>query len=139
MVNFLQKLFLKPIKVFLENIKPYLIRLTKLYFLPVTAFFNIRKNGLNEEWYFLMDKNHHYGFIIEAIILKLKLMKKSWPRYKYSERELESLDILITKGTELLDILELEDAENHLRSKEYQIKQKQFFDLLGNLMPELFY
>lgn len=86
-----------------------------------------------------MDKNYHYGFLIETIVLKLKLMKESWPEYKFSERELETLDLLITKGSELLDILEEEDSKNHIRSKEYQIKQKQFFDLLGVKLPELFY
>lgn len=138
MENFLQKSFLKRIKKFWKDLKLYIIDRTKLYFLPITLSYKLIDKD-KKDMFFLMDKNHHYGFLLETIVIKLKLMKKSWPRYKYSEKELESLDILISKGTELLDILELEDEENHLRSKEYQIKQKQFFDLLGNLLPELFY
>ena len=141
MENFLQKWFLKPIKLFWKDLKSFVIHRTKLYFLPVVGGFVVRRNELNTDWYFLMDKNHHYGFIIEAILLKLKMMKKSWPEYKFNEREIETLDLLITHAEELLDILEKEESSNlgHLRSKEYQDKQKQFFNILQVKLPELFY
>ena len=138
MENFRQKLSLKRIKKFGKDIWKFIIHRTKLYFLPIMVPFKLI-NRNKEKMYFLMDKNYHYGFLIETIILKLTLMRESWPHYKYNEKELETLDILISKGTELLDILEKEDAENHLRSKEYQIKQKQFFDLLNQELIELFY
>lgn len=138
MENFLQKLSLKQIKNFWKIIINGFKGRIKLYFLPITISFKLI-NPNKEKMYFLMDKNYHYGFLIETIVLKLKLMKESWPEYKFSERELETLDLLITKGSELLDILEEEDSKNHIRSKEYQIKQKQFFDLLGVKLPELFY
>lgn len=138
MENFRQKLSLKPIKKFGKEIWKFIIHRIKLYFLPIMVSFKLI-NRNKEKMYFLMDKNYHYGFLIETIILKLTLMRESWPHYKYNEKELETLDILISKGTELLDILEKEDAENHLRSKEYQIKQKQFFDLLNQELIELFY
>lgn len=138
MENFLQKLSLKQIKNFWKIIINGFKYKIKLYFLPIAISFKLI-NPNKEKMYFLMDKNYHYGFLIETIVLKLKLMKESWPEYKFSERELETLDLLITKGSELLDILEEEDSKNHIRSKEYQIKQKQFFDLLGVKLPELFY
>ena len=138
MENFRQKLSLKPIKAFGKDIWKFIIHRIKLYFLLIMISFKLIDRN-KEKMCFLMDKNYHYGFLIETIILKLTLMRESWPHYKYNEKELETLDILISKGTELLDILEKEDVENHLRSKEYQIKQKQFFDLLNQELIELFY
>ena len=66
-------------------------------------------------------------------------MKDSWPEYKFNEREIETLDILISEGFELLDILQDEDAENHIRTKKYLDKQKYFFNMLNVKLPELFY
>lgn len=137
MENFLQKLSLKLNEFWIKEWERFK-KTTKLYFLPLTISFKLT-NKNKEQMYFLMDKNYHYGFLIETIILKLKLMRESWPHYKYNEKDIETLDILISKGTEILDILEIEDKENHLRSKEYQTKQKQFFDLLNVSLPELFY
>lgn len=141
MENFLQKWFLKPIKLFWKNNKPFIIHRIKLFFLPITILFNIRRNELNKEWYFLINKNHHYGFIIEAILLKLKMMEKSWPDYKFNEREMETLRLLIKHAENLLDILEKEEASElgHLRSKEYLDKQKQFFNILHVKLPEMFH
>ena len=141
MENFLQKWFLKPIKLFWKDLKSFAVNRTMLYFLPLVAINNIRKNRLTEEWYFLMNKNHHYGFIIEAILLKLKMMRKSWPDYKFREREIETLDLLIKQAEELLDILEKEEVSDlcHIRSKEYLDKQKQFFNILQLKLPELFH
>ena len=127
MVKILQKLYSKWIS---SKFMEYIIRRTKLYFLPIIIPFKLT-NPYKEDMYFLMDKNHHYGFIIETLVLKLKLMKDQWPEYKFNDKKIETLDILITKGSELLDILELADAENHLRSGMYLTKQKQFFDLLN--------
>ena len=138
MGNFLRKLYSKPIRKFWNNIWEFIVHRTKLYFLPIMVPFKLT-NRNKEDMFFLMDKNCHYGFLIETIVIKLKLMKESWPHYKYNEKELETLDLLITKGSELLDMLEIEDDENHLRSKEYQNKQKQFFDLLNVKSYELFY
>lgn len=137
MENFLQKWFLKPIK----KVFGFAMAQVKLDIASLYAPFKIQSNKLNTDWYFLMDKNYHYGFIIEAILLKLKMMKKSWPKYKFNEREIETLDLLITHAEELLDILEKEESSElgHLRSKEYQDKQKQFFNILQVKLPELFY
>ena len=134
MENSPQKLSLKSIKQFGKNIINGFMYRTKLYFL---SFKLINRN--KEKLYFLMDKNNHYGFLIETIVLKLKLMRETWPDYKFSDIEKDNLDILISKGSELLEILEMEDAQNHLRSKEYLNKQKTFFDMLNVKLPELFY
>lgn len=138
MENFLPKLFSKPIKKFGKDIVEFVIRCTKLYFRPITIHWKLRSRN-KEYMYFLMDKNHHYGFLIETIVVKLELMKESLPDYKFREKDIETFDILILKGTQLLELLESEDEENHLRSKEYLIKQQQFFDLLSVKLPELFY
>ena len=134
MENSHPKWYLKLIK----DLKDFVIHRTKLYFLPLIIPFKLT-NREKEKMFFLMDKNNHYGFIIETIVIKLHLMRDSWPEYKFSENETTSLDILITKGEELLDILELEDASNHIRTKEYLDKQKYFFDMLNVKLPELFY
>lgn len=117
MVNFLQKLYSKWISPPKEE------------------------NPLREKMVSIIDKNHHYGFLIETIVLKLKLMQEDFQKqdYKFLEKDLETLDILITKGTELLEILEKEDSENHLRSKIYLDKQTNFFNMLNVMLPELFY
>ena len=138
MENSPQKLSLKSIKQFGKNIVNGFVYRTKLYFLPFTVSFKLI-NRNKEKLYFLMDKNNHYGFLIETIVLKLKLMRETWPDYKFSDIEKDNLDILISKGSELLEILEMEDAQNHLRSKEYLNKQKTFFDILSVKLPELFY
>lgn len=129
MVNFLQKLYSKWIS---SN------KRIKLWFLPFTVSLKLT-NKHKEDMFFLMDKNYHYGFLIETIVVKLKLMKESLPDYKFREKDIETFDLLISKGTELLDILEVEDNINHLRSKNYLSKQKHFFDLLNVKLPELFY
>lgn len=138
MENSPQKLSLKSIKQFGKNIINGFMYRTKLYFLPFTISFKLI-NRNKEKLYFLMDKNNHYGFLIETIVLKLKLMRETWPDYKFSDIEKDNLDILISKGSELLEILEMEDVQNHLRSKEYLNKQKTFFDMLNVKLPELFY
>ena len=138
MENSPQKLSLKSIKQFGKNIINGFMYRTKLYFLRFTVSFKLI-NRNKEKLYFLMDKNNHYGFLIETIVLKLKLMRETWPDYKFSDIEKDNLDILISKGSELLEILEMEDAQNHLRSKEYLNKQKTFFDMLNVKLPELFY
>ena len=89
--------------------------------------------------FFLMDKNHHYGFLIETILVKLKLMKESWPDYKNNANELEILESLIQQAEDLLELLEQEDLNSHVRSSDYLIKQKQFFTQLSNQISELFY
>ena len=134
MVNFLQKLYSKWIRWYTN----FFIYKTKLYFLPLTVSWKLTDKH-KEDMYFLMDKNYHYGFLIETIVVKLKLMKESLPDYKFREKDIETFDLLISKGTELLDILEVEDDINHLRSKNYLSKQKHFFDLLNVKLPELFY
>lgn len=134
MENFLQKLYLKLINFWKNDIYPKWY----IYWIQILIYFKVTDKN-KKEMYFLINKNYHYGFLIETIILKLKLMKESWPIYKYNENELEILDILIKKGEELLNILEQEDCINHLRSKEYMKKQKQFFDLLNYKLIELFY
>lgn len=130
MVNFLRKLYLKWIS---SN------RRIKLWFLPFTVSLNLT-NKHKEELYFLMDKNYHYGFLIETIVLKLELMKETFLKqdYKFVEKDIETLDILITKGTELLNILEDEETDSHIRSKIYLNEQKKFFDILNLYLPELF-
>lgn len=130
MVNFLRKLYSKWIS---SN------RRIKLWFLPFTVSLNLT-NKRKEELYFLMDKNYHYGFLIETIVLKLELMKETFLKqdYKFVEKDIETLDILITKGTELLNILEDEELDSHIRSKIYLKEQKKFFDILNLYLPELF-
>ena len=130
MVNFLRKLYLKWIS---SN------RRIKLWFLPFTVSLKLT-NKRKEELYFLMDKNYHYGFLIETIVLKLELMRETFLKqdYKFVEKDIETLDILITKGTELLNILEVEEIDSHLRSKLYLNRQKKFFDILNLYLPELF-
>lgn len=113
-------------------------KVTKLFFLPLNVYYKlINKN--KEQMYFLMDKNHHYGFLIETILVKLKLMKESWPDYKNNANELEMLKSLIHQAEDLLELLEQEDLNSHVRSSDYLIKQKQFFTQLSNQMTELFY
>lgn len=113
-------------------------KVTKLFFLPLNVYYKlINKN--KEQMYFLMDKNHHYGFLIETILVKLKLMKESWPDYKNNANELEMLKSLIQQAEDLLELLEQEDLNSHVRSSDYLIKQKQFFTQLSNQMSELFY
>lgn len=86
-----------------------------------------------------MDKNNHYGFLIETIVLKLELMKESWPEYKNSYHETNDLKYLIDLGHCILEQLEQEDSKNHLRSSEYLKLQKKFFDALNQKLPGLFY
>ena len=138
MENFLQKLSSKLSKSFYKMIWEYFIHRTKLYFLPLTVSFELT-NKNKEQMYFLMDKNHHYGFLIETILVKLKLMKESWPDYKNNANELEMLNSLIHQAEDLLELLEQEDLNSHVRSSNYLIKQKQFFTQLSNQMSELFY
>ena len=138
MENFLQKLSSKLSKSFYKMIWEYFIHRTKLYFLPLTVSFELT-NKNKEQMYFLMDKNHHYGFLIETILVKLKLMKESWPDYKNNANELEMLNSLIHQAEDLLELLEQEDLNSHVRSSNYLIKQKQFFTQLSNQMTELFY
>lgn len=138
MENSHQKLSSKSIRKFGKDIWEFIVYRTKLYFLPLTIPFKLT-NRKKEKMYFLMDKNYHYGFVIETIVLKLQIMKDSWPEYKFNEREIETLDILISEGSELLDILQDEDAENHIRTKKYLDKQKYFFNMLNVKLPELFY
>lgn len=139
MENSRLKLFLKSINLFWKrDLKPFIINRTKLYFLPITAGF-ILNTKPKENLFWLMSKNNHYGFLIETIVLKLEMMRDSWPDYKFDENEKETLDLLISKGSELLDLLEEEDVENHIRTKKYLDKQKYFFDMLNVKLPELFY
>lgn len=138
MENFLQKLSSKLSKSFCKSIWEYFIHKTKLYFLPLTVSIKLT-NKNKEQMYFLMDKNHHYGFLIETILVKLKLMKESWPDYKNNANELEILKSLIQQAEDLLELLEQEDLNSHVRSSDYLIKQKQFFTQLSNQMSELFY
>lgn len=138
MENFLQKLSSKLSKSFYKMVWEYFIHRTKLYFLPLTVSFKLT-NKNKEQMYFLMDKNHHYGFLIETILVKLKLMKESWPDYKNNANELEMLNSLIHQAEDLLELLEQEDLNSHVRSSNYLIKQKQFFTQLSNQMTELFY
>lgn len=143
MENFLQKLSSKLSK--LSKLNKFWIdewerfkKVTKLFFLPLTVHPKLW-NKHKEKMYFLMDKNHHYGFLIETILIKLKLMKESWPDYKNNTNELEILNSLIHQAEDLLELLEHEDLESHVRSSNYLIKQKQFFTQLSNQMTELFY
>ena len=138
MENFLQKLSSKLSKSFYKMVWEYFIHRTKLYFLPLTVSYKLT-NKNKEQMYFLMDKNHHYGFLIETILVKLKLMKESWPDYKNNANELEMLKSLIHQAEDLLELLEQEDLSSHVRSSNYLIKQKQFFTQLSNQMTELFY
>ena len=137
MENFLQKLSSKLSKVWIKEWERFK-KLTKLYFLPLTISFKLT-NKNKEQMFFLMDKNYHYGFLIETILIKLKLMKESWPDYKNNEEELLILKSLIQQAEELLELLEHEDFESHVRSSNYLIKQKQFFTQLSNHLTELFY
>ena len=137
MENFLQKLSSKLSK-FISKEWERFKKVTKLYFLPLTVSFKLT-NKNKEQMYFLMDKNHHYGFLIETILVKLKLMKESWPDYKNNANELEMLKSLIHQAEDLLELLEQEDLSSHVRSSNYLIKQKQFFTQLSNQMTELFY
>lgn len=137
MENFLQKLSSKLSKVWYNEWERFK-KVTKLFFLPLTVSFKLT-NKNKEQMYFLMDKNHHYGFLIETILVKLKLMKESWPDYKNNANELEILKSLIHQAEDLLELLEQEDLNSHVRSSDYLIKQKQFFTQLSNQMTELFY
>ena len=49
------------------------------------------------------------------------------------------LKSLIHQAEDLLELLEQEDLNSHVRSSNYLIKQKQFFTQLSNQMTELFY
>ena len=137
MENFLQKLSSKLSKFIGKELERFK-KVTKLYFFPLTVLFK-RANKNEEQMYFLMDKNHHYGFLIETILVKLKLMKESWPDYKNNANELEILESLIQQAEDLLELLEQEDLNSHVRSSDYLIKQKQFFTQLSNQISELFY
>lgn len=137
MENFLQKLSLK-LSNFTKCNWGYLVHRTKLYFLPIIAPFKLI-NRKKEKLFFLMDKNNHYGFLIETIVLKLELMKESWPEYKNSYHETNDLKYLIDLGHCILEQLEQEDSKNHLRSSEYLKLQKKFFDALNQKLPGLFY
>ena len=137
MENFLQKLSSKLSKVWYNEWERFK-KVTKLFFLPLTVSYKLT-NKNKEQMYFLMDKNHHYGFLIETILVKLKLMKESWPDYKNNANELEILKSLIHQAEDLLELLEQEDLNSHVRSSDYLIKQKQFFTQLSNQMTELFY
>ena len=137
MENFLQKLsskLSKALRVEWERFK----KVTKLYFIPFTIPLNLT-NKHKEKMYFLMDKNHHYGFLIETILVKLILMKESWPDYKNNANELEILNSLIHQAEDLLELLEQEEEISHVRSSDYLIKQKRFFTQLSTQMTELFY
>lgn len=138
MENFLQKLSSKSIKSFGKRVWEYLVHRTKLYFLPLTVSFKLTEKR-KEKMYFLMDKNHHYGFLIETILVKLILMKESWPDYKNNANELEILNSLIHQAEDLLELLEHEEEISHVRSSDYLIKQKRFFTQLSTQMTELFY
>ena len=113
-------------------------KVTKLYFLPLNVYYKLT-NKNKEQMYFLMDKNHHYGFLIETILVKLILIKESWPDYKNNANELEILNSLIHQAEDLLELLEQEEEISHVRSSDYLIKQKRFFTQLSTQMTELFY
>ena len=137
MENFLQKLSSKLSKVWYNEWERFK-KVTKLFFLPLTVSYKLT-NKNKEQMYFLMDKNHHYGFLIETILVKLILMKESWPDYKNNANELEILNSLIHQAEDILELLEQEEEISHVRSSDYLIKQKRFFTQLSTQMTELFY
>ena len=75
---------------------------------------------------------------LQIVSINQKITKNFLPNILASQRWCE-LDSDTQHHLMKLCGTKIEDKENHLRSKEYQTKQKQFFDLLNVSLPELFY
>lgn len=86
-----------------------------------------------------VDKNQHYGYLLEVIKKELEDRYNSWPIYVGFENEKEALKDLIEQIKNLLDLLQQEDSKSRIRSKEYLIKQKAFFLHLNKVLPTLYY
>lgn len=87
----------------------------------------------------MIKKKHHYGEIIEVIVLKLTEMRRGWEDYSDCEVQKDKLDLLINLGNQLLNNLEEEEKSgSHLRSKEYKDLNNKFFDSLKILNLDLY-
>lgn len=87
----------------------------------------------------MIKKKHHYGEILEVIVLKLTEMRRSWEDYSDNEIQKDKLDLLINLGNQLLNQLEEEEKSgSHLRSKEYKDLNNKFFDSLKILNLDLY-
>ena len=87
----------------------------------------------------MIKKKHHYGEILEVIVLKLTEMRRSWEDYSDNEIQKDKLNLLINLGNQLLNQLEEEEKSgSHLRSKEYKDLNNKFFDSLKILNLDLY-